>query len=59
MDDYSGVIYAAMGATFALVSHYIFGWPAWVAILTGVFGPAIISTIFLIGFLWYWGRVGD
>lgn len=59
MVDSGGIVYAAMGATFALVSYYCFGWPAWLAVLTGVFGPAILSIIVLIGFLWYWGKVGD
>lgn len=58
-DDAGLAIYIFMGLGMGLISHYLFAWAPWVAMLIMAFGPAAIAIVFLIGFLMLWNIMGD
>ena len=58
-EDNGLAIYIFMGLGMGLISHYLFGWAAWVAMLIMAFGPAVVAIVFLIGFLMLWNIMGD
>lgn len=47
-DDNEYFTYALMGTVLGLLSYYVFHWPGWVAIVTGLVGPAILAFVFLV-----------
>lgn len=59
MSDDGFITYAAVGTSLGLISHFLFEWPTWLAILTGVFGPAILAFMLLLFFLFVYRIVGD
>ncbi len=59
MDDNGTVTIAVAGGVMGLAAYYVFNWPAWLSILTAVFGPFVLAIVMLVAFLWYWSIVGD
>ena len=59
MSDDGLITYAAVGTSLGLISHFLFGWPTWLAILTGVLGPTVLAFMLLLLFLLVYRIVGD